>query len=272
MTTAEGVSLTPEYSSAKRDYELLRESLVKQEEEKTYLLYQVVPELEAIYLAKVGKLKYELLGNLLEAYRLRRKLELIQSCINRQSEIVLEAIDILLEKELQEQRKKLEQESKRLEAALKYIELPPLGTDEAQELRILYYKLARKLHPDLNPEQSETMKMRWLRVTAAYQQGDLNQMRLLEVLAQEEIAPDSMPTALEELKRRNDLLSTRIKQLMSEIDHIKSNFPYSDREQLNDPAWVDRENNETLNAISKALGEIAAYEEAIEKLLKSAGL
>ena len=115
MNATEGISLTPEYSSVLNEYERLRESLLHNEEVREYLLHQALPELQAIYLSKVGKLKLELLEVRIEVYRLKRKMELIQSCINRQSEIVPEAIDILLEKEMQEQRKKLEEESKKSE-------------------------------------------------------------------------------------------------------------------------------------------------------------
>ncbi len=261
------ISLTPEYLRALNDYERLRESLLQNEEEREYLLHQALPELEAIYLLKVGKLKLELLEVRIEVYRLKRKMELIQSCINRQSEIVPEAIDILLEKEIQGQRKKLEEESKKIEEALKFIGLPKMNSDEAIELRKIYYKLAHVLHPDLNPAQNETMKMLWLKVSECYRQGDLNQMKLLEVLALHETKLDSTPSALEELKKRNDLFSSRITHLMKEIEHTKTNFPFTYSELLKDSSWVDIENNDSLNAISKAMEEKTVYENAIEILL-----
>lgn len=264
------ISLTPEYSSALNDYGLLRESLLKTEEEKEYLIYQALPELRAGYLSKVGKLKLELLEIRIEVYRLKRKMELIQSCINRQSEIIPEVIDLLLEEEIKEQRKKLEEESKKLEEAIRFIGLPAMSNDDTHELKTIYYKLARMLHPDLNPGQSDTMKMFWLKVSECYRQGDLNQLKLLEVLALQEIKPDSTPSLLEELKRRNELFSSRIKHLMEEIEHIKSNFPFTYSERLNDTSWVTEENNESLNAISKAMEEKSVYEKAIETLLNGA--
>ncbi len=270
MNSPKERSLTPEYSSALNNYEMLRESLLKAEEEKEYLLHQALPALEAMYLSKVGKLKLELLEVRLEVYRLKRKMKLIQSCINRQSEIVPEAIDILLEKEIEEQRKKLEEESKKLEVALLFAGLPPMTNDEALELRNLYYRLARILHPDLNPQQSESMKMLWLKVSECYREGDLNQLKLLEVLALHETTVDSSPTALEELKRRNELLSSRIILLMKEIEHIKNNFPFTYSEKLNDASWIDGENNDSLNAIAKVMEEKAIYENTIEILLSGA--
>jgi hypothetical protein len=146
-----------------------------------------------------------------------------------------------------------------------------MTNDEALELRNLYYKLARILHPDLNPEQSESMKILWLKVSDCYRQVDLNQMKLLEILALHETTVDSSPTALEELKRRNELLSSRIIMLMKEIENIKNNFPFTYSEKLNDPSWVDLENNDSLNAISKAREEKSVYEKAIETLLNGSG-
>jgi hypothetical protein len=261
------ISLTPEHARALDDYERLRESLLQNEEEREYLLHQALPELEAIYLLKVGKLKLELLEVRIEVYRLKRKMELIQSCINRQSEIVPEAIDILLEKEIQGQRKKLEEESKKIEETLKFIGSPKMNSDEAIELRKIYYKLAHVLHPDLNPGQNETMKILWLKVSECYRQGDLNQMKLMEVLTFHEVKPDSSKRTLEELLKRNEVFSSRITQLLKEIELIQTNFPFTYKEHLNDPSWIDSENNDSLNAISKAQEEIAVYENAIEILL-----
>ena len=61
MNNTDEISLTPEYSSTLKNYEMLRESLLQTEVEKKYLLHQALPELQAIYLSKVGKLKLELL-------------------------------------------------------------------------------------------------------------------------------------------------------------------------------------------------------------------
>lgn len=272
MNNTDEISLTPEYSSTLKNYEMLRESLLQTEVEKKYLLHQALPELQAIYLSKVGKLKLELLESRIEVYRLKRKMELIQSCINRQSEIVPEAIDILLEKEMQAQRKNLEEESKKLDKAMRFISLQIMKIEEAVELKNIYYKLARKLHPDLNPDSSETMKMLWLKVSECYQQGDLNQMKLLEILSLHETTTDSTPTLVEELKRRNEILSSRISQLMKEIEHIKTNFPFTYSERLKDTLWIDAENNDSLNAIAKTLEERTAYEKAIEIILIGTGI
>ena len=52
MNTTNGVSQTPEYARALNDYELLRESLLKSEEERDHLVHQVLPELHAIFPAR----------------------------------------------------------------------------------------------------------------------------------------------------------------------------------------------------------------------------
>ena len=54
---------------------------------------------------------------------------------------------------------------------------------------------------------------------------------------------------------------------MKEIEHTKTNFPFTYSELLKDSSWVDIENNDSLNAISKAMEEKTVYENAIEILL-----
>ena len=97
-------------------------------------------------------------------------------------------------------------------------------------------------------------------------------MKLLEILSLHETTIDSTPTLVEELKRRNEILSSRISQLMKEIEHIKTNFPFTYSERLKDTLWIDAENNDSLNAISKALEERTAYEKAIEIILIGTGI
>lgn len=271
MNMDESLSRTPEYSKAFNQFEVLRESLLKVQEEKEHLISQVLPELEALYLSKVGKLKLELLEVSIEVHRLKRKMEMIQSCLNRQSEIVIEAIEVLLEEEILQQKKKLEEESKKLEAALRYITIKPMNNEEADELKKIYYRLARILHPDLNPVQNDSMKLLWLKVSECYRRGDLEEMKLLEILAEHNEVVDSTPTVLEELKRRNEVISKQILKLISEIDKIKSSFPFTYIGQLNDAGWVEEENNQSLIAIAKLRDEKAMYERTIELLLKEAG-
>ena len=109
--------------------------------------------------------------------------------------------------------------------------------------------------------------MLWLKVSECYRHGDLNQLKLLEVLTFHDTKVGSTPTALEELKRRIKIYSSRITLLMKEIEHVKNNFPFNFSERLKDPSWIDAENNDSLNAITKAMEEKTVYENAINHLL-----
>lgn len=197
------LALTAEHTEALRNYELLRESLPKLLEEKEHLIHHTLPHLQATYLSKTGRLKFELLEVRFDVLRLKRKMEMIQAKMNRGEEVIPEVIDALVELEMRAQREKLDGEARKLEAAMKFMNAPPLTEEENRQFRKLYHKLAMKLHPDMNPGQNDKARTLWLRLAEAYRNGDLREMQLIEVLLETEKDPgDRLPTALEELKKK----------------------------------------------------------------------
>ena len=256
-----------EYDEALEKYRALLLALPEAGHERDYLLYHVKPNIEALYLSLVGGNKLELLKIQTEVYALKRKMELMQACLNTGREIIPEIIETILEKEMEGQNAKLREEAKKIEDAHNRLKGPGLDKDERILIRDLYFKLAKLLHPDLHPEYTDQMLALWHQVTEAYKYGDLKKMSVLEIIAGHLSFPMEIPTLTEELNRRTASLSVHLADLISEIEKMKNVFPFPLEKKLNDPEWVTKENNATLDLISFARDTKDEYEKRIALLL-----
>ena len=123
--------------------------------------------LTSLYLRKLGHLQLELLEKQTEASRLKMKMNLIQAAINRNEQPDLNAIEQLLNKRLQKYYSQIEAQSAELDQARNVLShlIPP---EEVVKLRETFRVLCKRLHPDLNPNQTEAEKDLFIKVKAAY--------------------------------------------------------------------------------------------------------
>ncbi|MFM8433455.1 MAG: hypothetical protein ACKOA1_11710 [Bacteroidota bacterium] len=264
------LALTPEHSNALRIYQELLAELPFLEEEKARLLGHEIPFLNAMYMKELGELRLQLLNRQYDTFALRRKMEMVRSALTRGVPVVSEVIDRLVEEELRGQREKLDHEVRELEKAMLMLKSAPLTDEEAAEFKSLYHRLAKMLHPDLNPEQDPTRLELWLKVVAAYKSGDLHGLRLLSVLSEEGgvVLQSKSFTVLEELLRRNNYLIVAVDRLKSEIETIKNNFPYTIREVISDPEWLDAQRESIAHQINASGEEATYYQNQIDRLMQ----
>jgi hypothetical protein len=262
------LSLSPEHDAALKKYEDLRGAIPAYEQEKEDLLYILKPKLESVYYERVGKLKVELLHVQTLTYALRRKMELIQAFVNQGKQVQMQAIEVLLKKEMEERVHKLDYETRRMEAMLALKLLPLLKPEDSAMIRSVYYKLAKNLHPDLNPDPEGKNRSLWEQVSEAYRMGDLQRMQMLELLA--DAGGDHLPEApkiLNDLKERIRMMNGYMEKLMEDIRSIKSAFPFDLADLLPDQEWVSGENKKSIEAIAASKAQQNAFREAIDKLV-----
>lgn len=123
-----------------------------------------------------------------------------------------------------------------------------LTEEDSKELKRIYRKLIKKLHPDLNKESNEKDKNLLLQVTHAYENGDLNTLKNLELLTDEMIDKENIEIGkVEELKQSKLKYEMIVKDLLETIKKIKESFPYNKKEFLGNDILIQKRKDELHN-------------------------
>ncbi len=226
--------LHPEYVKLLSELEELRSQLTELLSMHDELLFHVCKNIEAEYMVKVGSLEFKVFQQECQVLRLKRKIELIQMAINRQEPYDINFIERLLDKEYAEYRQKLNDQAAQLKAAIDRIEAHALSPAETAELKTIYRSLVKRLHPDINPDQSDRERAMFLKVTYAYENGDLDLLRTLDIVTGEidPISPYTGAAKLDKLRQSKSTLEEKIASVAERIDTIRSTFPYNQKEFL----------------------------------------
>lgn len=267
MTDTPCVEIHPEVVRLRDENALLREELVHLLTESHDLVHTIKPNLLALYQAKIGVWELQQFRLQCQAARLKRKAELIQASLNKGCWPDLTAIEAQLGEEFQAWERKLQAEAERLKAAeerLKHL----LSPADDRELKTLYYRLAKKLHPDLNPNLTDEHKRLWRRVQAAYDAGDLDELRALALLVDRTPLPVSDVSSLQRLTEEQHTLELQIRRLMEEIDRIENHPPLTMRHDLASEGWVRTRSEAIQTAITKIQQRCDCLAIHIQSLLK----
>lgn len=99
---------------------------------------------------------------------------------NKDEEVNIEGIEKALEEELKEFYEELEKLRDSLKDSREFLELPTLTEDEVKRIKEIFRELAKRLHPDVNKNLSETMMDLWFKVQEAYENNDLTALIILQ--------------------------------------------------------------------------------------------
>lgn len=236
------------------EIQALREALTSLLIERDRLVLVECKELEAAYLSEFGALNAEIYEADGELRYLRRKLEMLQAEANRSKQADPEAVEATLKIEYEAFKKAFEDfvhkvyEAERHSAKRRAeAEQQPQSAketkekkDRARKLKKLYRDVVKAMHPDLHPNQDEQTKDLFKRAILAYKDGDL---KTLSEISGALGAEGSIGAAyrLEELRREKRRLLTMIRSVQVEIQTVKSKYPYTKKELLEDPGRLEQE-------------------------------
>ncbi|MDR2510800.1 MAG: hypothetical protein LBC77_09180, partial [Spirochaetaceae bacterium] len=175
---------SPEYEKLVSSVYELEEELAGLLHERDQLLFHICPKIQADYMLKIGKIEYAIFDYQCRILRIKRKIELIQSFLNRGEPYDILEIEKQLDREYQDYIKKLldkqkEIDNARAEAGAKGRRLTE---EEAAELKRLYTQIVKKVHPDINPDSTEEQHAQFIDAVNAYRNADLSEMRIIFLL------------------------------------------------------------------------------------------
>lgn len=249
-----GLVLFPEIEELQKEIERLRTELSMLMTDRDELRFVICRNIEMVYMLRLGGLEHQAFSLQCKYLRLKRKAEMIQARLNRQEPVDLKRIDEALDEEFAVYQAQLDEQIQKMKEAAKRSESESLTPEETKELKKRYRRIVKALHPDLNPDVTQAQIELFHQAVRAYESGDLLTLRMIDdMVVQEELPPETQDPALT-LQTKRDQLRKLTETVRKQIDEIKSSFPYTEKELINDEAKIAerRENLQTLIVDYKA--------------------
>lgn len=190
------------------------------------------------YTEKIGQYECKQYELYLQFEELKRKAEMIQAKINRGEEIDMVAIDNEVADILASYYEKLNGMRLNVSEMENYQNGSEVDVDVRAEIKRIYRKLMKILHPDvIDPELGFDPDL-WEKAQSAYKRNDIDTLKMID-----DIVGDTVSTPLEE-KEESELIDmiSRIELAISryqmKIVEIKKKFPFTETEHLKNDAWV----------------------------------
>ena len=218
-TTAEvsssgNVIVFPNFEKLKSEVEKMRTELSMLLLERDELQFVICKNIETEYMLKLGSIEYKAYEAQCAALRLKRKIELIQAKKNRQEKVIISAIEETLDSEFAEYQKQLNEQIDKMNDALKRSKAEVLSDEDNKELKKLYRKIVKALHPDINPDVSEAQVQLFDNAVSAYKSGDLGTLRIIGEMVGNNPLPeqhkDAMTQLVEERERLQGLYKSKL--------------------------------------------------------------
>jgi len=192
--------------------------------------------------------------------RAKRKLELYYTSINRQESIDTEKVEKILDKEFVEYEEKLNNILREYNVALKFSELPRLSEEQSKELKRMYLKIAKKIHPDTVKEFTAEMKSLWIKTLEAYKHNNLEYLSECEFLLDNfQDIPAYSPSDYDILEKEIIKYQNKIKKYKNKNKIITSSFPYDKKETLENKELIDEK-------IEEVESDIVFFKDRLNKM------
>ena len=217
---------------------------------------------------KLGSIEYKAYEAQCAALRLKRKIELIQAKKNRQEKVIISAIEETLDNEFAEYQKQLNEQIDKMNDALKRSKAEVLSDEDNKELKKLYRKIVKALHPDINPDVSEAQVQLFDNAVSAYKSGDLGTLRIIGEMVGNNPLPEQRKDAMTQLVEERERLQGLLKSIRESIDNIKSEYPYTMKDILQDTEKTEQKKQELENILEQYNELISIYKSRIEEMLR----
>ena len=229
---------------------LLKRENLKKEGEQFYISYLQI----------FGELMTESFQKKIECIRKKKMIAYCQRCMNQGKNINSMDLNRFIQDEMESYEEELKQMTENAKAAAKAKEL---SAEQILMIKDLYYRLARRIHPDMHPELADDKNVQdyWNQIVIAYQHNQLSELEELEVMVN---------AYLEKKHSNTDEIvivdvENKTKRIEREIEHIISVKPYTYRFILED----EKKREEQKAAFQKDIDEYSQYSLELDDVLKN---
>ena len=144
----------------------------------------------------------------------------------------------------------------------------PLTDKETKEIKILYRSIAKAFHPDLHPELTPAQMQLFHNALQAYENGDLDNLRIISEMAEEPNVPECSENGLSVLVKDKERLTKTMELIRKQISVIKSEYPYTMKELVNSPEQISEKRSELERAITDLKEAYNLYDARIKEILR----
>ena len=262
------IIVLPEIAELQKDIDRLRTELSMLLLERDELKFVQCKNIETAYMLALGGLEYKAYEAECTVLRLKRKMELIQIKKNRQDKVIIEDIENLLDEEFIEYKKKLDDQISKMNEALERGKCEFLSEEETKELKSLYRKIVKSLHPDLHPDISDAQLKLFHNAVSAYENGDLGALRIISDMVAEPTLPENNSDGIKALIEEKKRLEENVKHINEAIISIKGDYPYILKFIVEDPAKIEEKRAELEEIITELKELIDIYTNKIAEMLR----
>ena len=256
------------YADLLRDIEALRAGLLTQFLEHDELVFHVCRNLKTAYMLKFGALEYKVYEWQCKVLRMKRKVELVRTLVNRNEPVDIAAIDEQLDREYAEYEKNLNQKMNDINEALRREKSGKWSQEETAEIKKLYRAIVLRLHPDVNPNITAWERQLFDNAVTAYKDADLDALRsiflLMDTGKRDNTETSDTMKQLTEQKRK---LEEQINSVQEKISAIKASFPYNKKTLLSDELQIQEYTGNLNNLISDYKEAHEMYKRQLQEIL-----
>ena len=263
----DSLALSNDYTALLKEAERLRAVLSSKILERDNLVLIECKNLSVRYYTTIGVYEYKVFEKYCAIQRIKRKIELIQMYLNRDEAVYIPAVEAQLDKEYAEYAQRLDDFLNDINTADDLSRCGCLSPEETAELKKLYRRIVKRLHPDLNPNVTERQLELFHKAVDAYENGDLESLRTIDFLIDSVDTIDLSESSVDRLKEQIQCCKENIERLEAEMREVRSSFPYNKKDILEDEVRINDEIEELKKALENYREIYAAYEQRLKTIL-----
>lgn len=211
-----------------------------------------------VYLQLFGKLITDNYEEKLECIKCKKTIAYYQNALNHGGVVDSAAMEKYMEQEMAEYYANLRRMLKDNENANNAGTSTPY---EVARAKTLYRRLAKLIHPDINPETDHSKELQelWQRILIAYHHNDVKELSELEVLVRKVLND----LGSEDVKVDIPDIEEKIDAIKSEIEEIKQTEPYSLRYLVEDEEAAEKKKAELREELETYRDKVAGKEDRL---------